>query len=291
MPTSVTELKGYEPIVRCKVCASDRLTPLTQAPSINFYQCGQCGVIFLNPQPTVETLQRQYGGQELLATGPASAWFTHGNFHKKEIFRTRLRNVLRYKAQGDLLDMGCGMGDFCAVAKEAGFRVFGTEFSDQYAEVAKGTAGLEQVFVGRLQDLDFGGRLFDVISLWHVLEHLPDPLPTLLKLKTLLKPGGVIAIEVPNVEQNRKRPMYRVDIEDYPIDRLEHLFYYSGRALQHACTHAGLKVLGVNFVDAHQPAKHMLKHVMRKIKRPSKQLLYLGRQSRGFSAVRIFATV
>jgi len=291
MLATPTELTGYAHITRCKICASDRLSPLTQAPSVNFYQCGQCGVIFLNPQPTLETLHRQYSAQELLATGPASAWFTHRNFHKKEIFRVRLRNVLRYKAQGDLLDVGCGMGDFCSVAKEAGFQVFGTEFSAQYAEVAKRTAGLEQVYVGRLQEIDFGGRLFDVISLWHVFEHLPDPLPTLLKLQALLKPGGVIAIEVPNVEQNRKRPMYRVDIEDYPIDRLEHLFYYSGHALRNACDEAGLKVLAVNFVDAHQPAKHMLKHVMRKIKRPSKQLLYVGRQNKGFSAVRIFATV
>jgi 2-polyprenyl-3-methyl-5-hydroxy-6-metoxy-1,4-benzoquinol methylase len=291
MVPTPTELKGYEQIACCKICASDRLVPLTQAPLVNYYQCEHCSVIFLSPQPTVETLKRQYSAQELLSTGPASAWFTHANFHKKEIFRTRLRNVLRYKPQGDLLDVGCGMGDFCGVAKEAGFRVFGTEFSDQYAEVAKHRAGAEHIYVGRLQEIDFGGRQFDVISLWHVLEHLPDPLPTLLRLKALMKPGGLIAIEVPNVEQNRKRLMYRVDIEDYPIDRLEHLFYYSGRALRFACGQAGLKVLAANFVDAHQPAKHMLTHIRRKIKRPSKQLLYIGRQNKGFSAVRIFATV
>lgn len=173
LPTP-TELKGYEQIACCKICASDRLVPLTQAPLVNYYQCEHCSVIFLSPQPTVETLKRQYSAQELLSTGPASAWFTHANFHKKEIFRTRLSDLLRYNPQGDLLDVGCGMGDFCGVAKEAGFRVFGTEFSDQYAEVAKHRAGAEHIYVGRLQEIDFGGRQFDVISLWHVLEHLPD---------------------------------------------------------------------------------------------------------------------
>jgi len=290
MLSTPTELKGYEQIARCKICASDRLVPLTQAPLVNYYQCEDCAVIFLNPQPTVETLKQQYTRQGLLDTGPARAWFDHANFHLKEIYRTRLRNVLRYKAQGDLLDVGCGMGDFCGLAKEAGFRVFGTEFSDQYADIAKRRAGAEHIYVGRLQEIDFKNKTFDVISLWHVFEHLPDPLPTLLSLKGLVKPGGLISIEVPNVEQNRKRLMYQVDIEDYPIDRLEHLFYYSGRALQFACEQAGLKVLAVNFVDAHQPAKHMLTHIRRKIKRPTKQLLYIGRQNRGFSAVRIFAT-
>lgn len=152
MPSTSTELNGYESIARCKICASDRLTPLTQAPSVNFYQCGQCSVIFLNPQPTVETLKRRYNAPGLLTTGPVSAWFTHASFHKKEIYRTRLRDVLRYKTQGDLLDVGCGMGDFCELAREAGFRVFGTEFSDQYAEVAKRMAGAEQMYVGRLQE-------------------------------------------------------------------------------------------------------------------------------------------
>jgi 2-polyprenyl-3-methyl-5-hydroxy-6-metoxy-1,4-benzoquinol methylase len=291
MLSTSTDLKGYEQIARCRVCASDRLVQLTQAPLVNYYQCEHCAVIFLNPQPTVETLKLQYTRQGLLETGPARAWYAHANFHLKEIFRTRLRNVLRYKAQGDLLDVGCGMGDFCGLAKEAGFRVFGTEFSDQYAEVAKRRAGAEHIYVGRLQEIDFESKRFDVISLWHVFEHVPDPLPTLVSLKGLVKPGGLISIEVPNVEQNRKRLMYRADIEDYSFDRLEHLFYYSSRALQNTCEQAGLRVLAVNFVDAHQPAKNMVKHVMRKIKRPSKQLLYLGRQNKGFSALRFFVTV
>jgi SAM-dependent methyltransferase len=290
LPTP-TELKGYEQIARCKICASDRFVQITQAPLVNYYRCVRCTVVFLNPQPTIETLKQQYTHPELLTTGPASAHCTHVPFHLKEIYRTRLRNVLRYKAQGDLLDVGCGMGDFCILAKEAGFRVFGTEFSDQYAEVTKRVAGAEHIYIGRLQEIDFGNRTFDVISLWHVFEHLPDPLPTLVSLKGLVKPGGLISIEVPNVEQDRKKPMYQVDIENSTIDRLEHLFYYSIGALRFACMHAGLRVLAVNFVDAPQPAKHILTHVRRKIKRPAKQLLYIGRQNRGFSAVRIFATV
>jgi 2-polyprenyl-3-methyl-5-hydroxy-6-metoxy-1,4-benzoquinol methylase len=248
-------------------------------------------VVFLNPQPTIETLTQQYTHPELLTTGPARVYRTHAPFHLKEIYRTRLRDLLRYRSQGDLLDVGCGMGDFCVLAKEAGFRVFGTEFSGQYAEVAKSVAGAAHIYVGRLKEIDFKSKTFDVISLWHVFEHLPDPLPTLVSLKGLVKPGGLISIEVPNADESRSRPMYQADIENCTIDRLEHLFYYSIRALQNACMQTGLRILAVNFVDAPQPAKHMLTHVRRKIKRPAKQLFYIGRQNRGFSAVRIFVTV
>ncbi len=287
----MNELAGYDWITRCKICLGERLVQLTNSSMVNFCQCQNCFVIFLNPQPTLATLKQQYTQKGLLDAGPASAWFTHDKFYLNKLHRERMRDVLRYKERGDLLDVGCGMGDFCGVAREAGFKVFGTEFSDTYAEHAKTAVGITELYVGRLQDLDFAGRQFDVITLWHVLEHLPDPLETLVYLKRTLKPGGIVSIEVPNVDQKRKRPMYRSDLEDYPIDRLEHLFYYSSRSLQNACSKAGLKTLGINFVDAHQPAKNILKHILRKIKRPSKQIVYMSRLNKGFSAVRVFAAV
>ena len=287
----MNELTGYEWIKSCKICSGDQLVQLTNSPVVNYYRCENCFAIFLSPQPSLATLKQRYTRQELLNTGPASAWFKHNKFYLKELSCERLRDLLRYKEHGDLLDVGCGMGDFCGVAREAGFNVFGTEFSDTYADQTKKTVGIKEIYIGRLQEINFSGRQFDVISLWHVLEHLPDPLETLACLSKLLKTGGIVVIEVPNVEQKRKRPMYLSDLQDYPIDQLEHLFYYSGQSLQNACTKAGLKILNLNFVDAHQPAKNLVKHLLRKIKRPSKQLVYMGRPNKGFSAMRIYLTV
>ncbi len=284
-------MQGYERIARCKICAGAQFRPLTAAPAVNYVECAGCGVIFLNPQPTVQTLKQQYTRAGLLESGPASAWFQKKLYFVRQAARDRLQEVRRYIRQGDLLDVGCGMGDFCAVARGAGFRVFGTEFSDAYADHTTQVVGLQDIFIGRLQDIDFGGRQFDVITLWHVLEHLPDPLETLICLRRVLKPGGVLGVEVPNTEQARARPMYRSDLEDYPLDRLEHLFYYSERSLQHLCERAGFHRLAVTFVDAHQPARHLLKLLLRKIKRPAKQVWYWGRWHRGFSALRMWLTV
>ena len=287
----MNELAGYEWIKSCKLCTDDHLVQLTNSPVVNFYQCENCHVIFLNPQPSLATLEQQYAHKELLNTGPASAWFKHNKFYLKELSRERLRDVLRYKEHGDLLDVGCGMGDFCGVAREAGFNVFGTEFSSVYADQTKKTVGITEIYVGRLQEINFSNRQFDVISLWHVLEHLPDPLETLVCLRKLVRKGGIVVVEVPNVDRKGKRPMYLSDLEDYPIDRLEHLFYYSGMALKNACTKAGFKIVNLNFVDAHQPAKNMFKHLLRKIKRPLKQMVYMGRPNKGFSALRIVLAV
>jgi len=106
-----------------------------------------------------------------------------------------------------------------------------------------------------------------------------------------LKEGGVVVIEVPNVEKRKKRPMYLSDIEDYPVNRLEHLFYYSGESLKRVCTKVGFKVLNLNYVGAHQPAKNVIKHLLRKVKWPSKRLLYYGKENRGFSGFRIYLRI
>lgn len=285
------DLAGYHWIDSCAICGDTRHEQLTRGHIVNYYHCEGCRVIFLNPQPTVETLKQQYAQKELMNTGPVSARFKHKPFYVKALSRDRVRDVHRFKRQGTLLDIGCGVGDFCLVAGEAGFEVSGTEFSDIYAEEAKKRVSFSKLYVGRLQEISFGEATFDVITLWHVLEHLPDPLETLMCLRQLLNVGGLVCIEVPNVEQTRKRPMYRSDLEDYPVERLEHLFYYSGHALERACAKAGLKVAGLTYVDAHQPAKNMVKHILRKIKRPAKQVLYIGRTNKAFSAVRLFATI
>lgn len=283
------DLAGYHWIGSCVICAGERHAQLTQAPTVNFYQCERCQVIFLNPQPTLDTLKQQYTQKELMSAGPVSAWFKHKPFYVKAQHRDRVHDVLRFKRRGALLDIGCGMGDFCSVAGEAGFTVSGTEFSDTYAGEARSRVSFEKLYIGRIQEIPFASATFDVITLWHVLEHLPDPLETLTRLRTLLNPGGIVCLEVPNVEQRRKRPWYRSDLEDYPIERLEHLFYYCGRSLRHVCAKAGLHVVEVKYVDAQQPSKNLVKHLVRKIKRPGKQLLYAGRRNIAFSALRVFA--
>ena len=284
-------LQGYEEIKSCVLCDKGEFTQLTRADQVNFYQCKNCLVTFLNPQPKFETLKEQYNARGLLEEGPVSAWFKHNKYDLKKMFQERLNDVSRYVARGDLLDVGCGMVDFCRVAREAGFNVFGTELSGDYAENTKKTVGMTEIFIGRLHEIAFSDRKFDVITLWHVLEHLPDPLDVLTCIRNILKKGGVVVVEVPNVEKRKKRPMYLSDIEDYPVNRLEHLFYYSGESLKRACTRVGFKVLTLNYVDAHQPAKNVIKHLLRKVKRPGKRLLYYGKENRGFSAFRIYLTI
>ena len=110
----------------------------------------------------------------------------------------RVRLVARYARGGRLLDVGCAKGGFLAAARDAGFVVRGVEPAEAAAAVAR-RLGLD-VVVGTLDDVPLAASSLEVVTAWHVLEHIPEPLDTLIRLRRELVPGGHLLIEVPNAE-------------------------------------------------------------------------------------------
>jgi SAM-dependent methyltransferase len=108
-------------------------------------------------------------------------------------------------AGGHLLDVGCGSGDFLAFVQAAGrWKISGLEPNAAAARAAREGRGLN-VKIGQLPDATLPARSFDVITLWHVLEHVPNPAVVLADVRRLLKPEGVLIVGVPlgdSVEAN-----------------------------------------------------------------------------------------
>lgn len=98
---------------------------------------------------------------------------------------------------GRLLDVGAGAGVFLGVARARGYDVSGIDLSARWAAYAREHYGAE-VAVGDLSETTLAPQAYDVVTLWHVLEHLPDPLAALHKLREALNPGGRLVAEVPN---------------------------------------------------------------------------------------------
>ena len=95
--------------------------------------------------------------------------------------------------KGRILDIGAGTGDFLSTAKQNGWQTIGVEPSDKAKAIAlkKGVSFVEQTS-------ELENNSFDVITMWHVLEHVPDLDTQLKELKRLLKPKGTLIIAVPN---------------------------------------------------------------------------------------------
>ncbi len=187
--------------VPCDACSSDQTIDLphqTQwlrlpAP-YRIVRCAACRLVFMNPRMTAQEYQHFYSSQyyddyqydQILAK------------ERTPKFLRRVATLSRLRPnRGRLLDIGTATGEFLKSARDDGWQVEGTEVSRYAAEQAKKVYGLS-VFVGEVHEAPFSPASFDVIHMSHVLEHVPSPRQTLRTLRTLLKPDGVVVIEVPN---------------------------------------------------------------------------------------------
>ncbi len=101
---------------------------------------------------------------------------------------------------GRLLDMGCGLGFFLkAMAPRANWETFGCEISPAAVQYAREKLGLRNILGGRLEEADFPRGSFDIITMWDVLDHIPNPDPLLQHCHALLRDGGICFIRTPNV--------------------------------------------------------------------------------------------
>jgi SAM-dependent methyltransferase len=116
--------------------------------------------------------------------------------------------VIRYERQGRLLDVGTGTGQFLNAARNR-YEVEGTEVSRRAIDIASEKYGL-RIHEGALEDIDFFSSRFDVITLFHVLEHVHDPGALLSRCGELLSTHGIVVIAVPNEIKGWKRPIKRL---------------------------------------------------------------------------------
>jgi len=166
------------------------------AGSLAMLRCPGCGTARLAPTPGDEVLaaayaRDYYGGAGRKFRGPAG-----GAFARAHAVRARRAARLRAGA-GRLLDVGCGAGELLLAMRARGWSVEGTERTAGSAARVPAVPGL-RVHVGELEALPLPAGRYDVVTLWHVLEHLRDPLAALRRAHALLAPGGHVLLAVPN---------------------------------------------------------------------------------------------
>jgi len=225
--------------IACNLCGSREVRPLHVNCSLNIVRCRGCQLVFVNPQPTVRALREYHAASELLSQDGWSSYFDHSQEQIRELWKERLRDVRRWKQAPNvsLLDVGAGYGDFLHYASELGWKTSGFEFSPAVAQVSQQKYGIP-LAVGDLFEMPFPDHSFDVVTMWHVLEHLTDPKAVLRRLFELLRPDGVLVIEVPNLNC-LVRKSYQV-----PLTVNLHLYHFSATTLSSLVAAAGFKVLG-----------------------------------------------
>ncbi len=174
--------------VRCPMCDRDPVEFAVDYQGFHLCRCPGCGLQFQSPRLSFAELSEKIYTEDYCPGHEESASDT--------AYRRQLANFESLLGRrGKVLDVGCGNGSFLEFAKENGWDTFGADIRLS-PETAKLTCPLWE---GRLTDIDFGSNRFDVIRFNHVIEHLQNPLIELERCRSLLEPGGIVFVGVPNL--------------------------------------------------------------------------------------------
>jgi 2-polyprenyl-3-methyl-5-hydroxy-6-metoxy-1,4-benzoquinol methylase len=182
----------------CWVCDGPT-QPAAELAPLPFRRCSVCGFLFRRDldEPALRGI---YEGGEYEVRDFAAGYAVDETVdERRRNARSRLAWVLEHKRSGRLLDVGAAAGAFVYEASLAGFEAFGIEPSPSFARQARETLGVD-VRDGRVEDIDLPSASLDAVTLWHVLEHVREPRASLERLLDWLIPGGLLMLEVPNVD-------------------------------------------------------------------------------------------
>jgi 2-polyprenyl-3-methyl-5-hydroxy-6-metoxy-1,4-benzoquinol methylase len=204
----------------CPLCDSREATPLLLSATqmhrgverFSFVRCRRCELVYLNPRVAAERLDGYYGEFYLPHRGPAAwgRWSKYVEEGQRRTDRARVRWARRTARLGlgtAVLDVGCGRPTFlAALVDRTGARGVGVDISDGGWTLEPErweTAGLE-LHRGTVQSANLTGP-FDLVCMWHALEHDYRPMETLRRLHGLTRPGGTLLVEVPNYDSWTRR--------------------------------------------------------------------------------------
>lgn len=230
--------KDLEEVAACPYCGSlERNIAHQDVQDWSFYcapgrwtywNCGNCGALYLNPRPTKQSIGRAYatyythGGSSvsrMLSIGKSLvrnlcyfAWYgialqprialPRFLFPVLSVFRTRIAppsfilRELHQLPKGRVVDVGCGDGMFLDMAKQLGWRTLGIELDPEAAKVVRASG--HELVQGTYEALAAFDKEIDCIICSHVLEHVHDPKALFLAMSEALKMGGVVLLSMPN---------------------------------------------------------------------------------------------
>lgn len=256
----------------CCLCSSRDVHVLWHATDKKFrgpgrfayWRCAGCGLVVLHPHleekelapyypDYVTAVQRRHDFRQRLKRMVAEDWYGYGTdrsavtglLRKAATFPLRrLLSQLPYRRPGGrILDIGCGSGGYLAFLADLGWACEGIEQGANSRRYAQQELGLT-VHADLRQLQDFPDRCFDVVTMWHVIEHLADPFATLAAVHRVLKPGGLLMLRTPNADSWEARVFQGCW---YGVDAPRHVHLFSPGTLERCLARAGFVATAVRY--------------------------------------------
>lgn len=214
---------------------------MTAGIAYSVWYCRQCGVGETFPRPgnallhELHSTQYYRNGEGIRFIKPVE-WLIEG------MRRWRIRRLSKFVTTGRALDIGCGSGRFLRGLRSAGWDVAGLELNDEIASTA---GSIHKLAVETTLDA-FEDESFDLITITHVLEHVENPQQMLTRCSRLLRPGGILAVAVPNIDSWQAR---LARDRWFHLDLPRHLWHFTERWLSNVLPAIGFVQVSVRRLD------------------------------------------
>ena len=197
-------------------------------------RCRQCSLLFVNPRVPSGAMLDGY------ASGADPVYVSQMPSRVRTFART-LTHIDRLRpAKGRLLDVGTAAGAFLKAASDDGWDAIGIEPNKWLAEWGRAEYGVT-ICVGSIDEVALTPASFDVVTLWDVIEHTPDPMHVLRRARQLLVPGGLLIVNYPDIGSWIARVMGR----SWPFLSSVHLYYFTRSTMRAALEGTGFDVIDV----------------------------------------------
>lgn len=259
-PTSLGEGVDLESVV-CDYCGQDQadviasLPPVSELPMpmhrlgasalnlrercIHFCACRMCGLIYMNPRLTESAIARFY--DTIYSIMGASIAFESDQRARVDYILDVIARLLTNHDNPRVLDIGCGAGQFLYGAQQRGWTVAGAELSQVAAQQASERLGTP-IFCGDFRAMNLPLHAFDVVTIQSTVEHLRAPIDYLCDAAALLRPGGVLFFDVPNVASTEHRAAKLLG-QQWRGFTIEHLYYFTPGFLRRLTAGLGLELV------------------------------------------------
>jgi len=223
---------------KCPFCNSDKINLyintkdyLKTGETFDIYRCEDCHLVFTRDVPSEEDIDKYYESEDYISHTDIKKGLINWLYHqaRRYMLRRKAKLISRLTNRRNLLDIGCGTGYFPGYMKEKGYHATGVEKNSAARLFGEKKFGLTictpEEFLA-----DNRRNIFDIITLWHVLEHIYDPNLYLEKIRQLLKNDGVLFVALPNHDSFDARH-YGSYWAGYDVPR--HLWHFTPETLGH----------------------------------------------------------
>lgn len=239
-------------VTACNLCGNTATRPYCPQNGRGLVQCAECGLVYVGEQPQPEELYALYGETYFHNDESGEVGYTDYLADEANIRKTvnkRFDHIEKFAAQnGRMLDVGCALGFFIDEASQRGWQVEGLDVSQYAVDYVRARFGYT-VYNGSLSDVALPQAAYDLVTMYDVIEHVPDPRGYMQAVSDLLRTGGIFELATPDVGSLPARLTGKRWI-GYKLSD-EHVYYFSVKTLTRMLDETGFDVVHVRHIGKH----------------------------------------